>query len=107
MGMVTFIAHDGSSQTLDIPDGTSLMHAAILSGVPDILGECGGAQMCATCHVYVDAPWLALLPAMQAPEDGMLESATSERRTESRLSCQIVMSPALDGIVVRTPPTQT
>jgi 2Fe-2S ferredoxin len=43
---------------------------------------------------------------MQAPEDGMLESATSERRTESRLSCQIVMSPALDGIVVRTPPTQ-
>jgi 2Fe-2S ferredoxin len=62
--------------------------------------------MCATCHVYVDAPWLALLTAMQAPEDGMLESATSERRTESRLSCQIVMSPALDGIVVRTPPTQ-
>ena len=49
---------------------------------------------------------VALLPAMQAPEDGMLESATSERRAESRLSCQIVMSPALDGIVVRTPPTQ-
>jgi 2Fe-2S ferredoxin len=105
MGMVTFIAHDGSSQTLDIPDGTSLMHAAILSGVPDILGECGGSQMCATCHVYVAQDWLAKTGTQSAMEESMLDFAENVE-SNSRLSCQIKISDELDGLIVNLPESQ-
>ena len=104
--MVTYVAHDGTRTQIDIPEGTSLMHAAILSEISGIVGECGGSQMCATCHVHVDEPWLGKLAPMQDPENAMLDTAASERRQDSRLSCQIVMSPELDGIVVRLPEHQ-
>jgi len=108
MGKVTFIADDGTQSLLDeIPDGTSMMHAALLSEVSGIVGECGGSQMCATCHVYVPDAWLARLAPMQDPENAMLDSAVCERKANSRLSCQIVMSPAIDGIVLYLPQRQT
>jgi len=108
MGKVTFIADDGTLSPLeDIPDGTSMMHAALLSEVPGIVGECGGSQMCATCHVYVPDEWLAKLAPMQDPENAMLDSAVCERKANSRLSCQIVMSPKIDGIVLYLPQRQT
>jgi ferredoxin, 2Fe-2S len=107
MGKVTFIASDGTNTLLDdIPDGTSMMHAALLSDISGIVGECGGSQMCATCHVYVPDEWLAKLAPMQDPENAMLDSAACERKHNSRLSCQIVMSPAIDGIVLHMPERQ-
>ena len=106
MPNVTYIAHDGKQTTLDIPLGTSVMQAAVLHGVDGIVAECGGSCMCATCHVYVRDDQLALTPPMQADEDAMLEGTASPRRPNSRLSCQLVVSPEMDGLVVNMPETQ-
>jgi len=106
MPHVTYIAHDGKETVLDIAVGTSVMQAAVFNGVDGIVAECGGSCMCATCHVYVREDMLALTPPMDADEDAMLEGTASERRPNSRLSCQIKVSPALDGLVVRTPKSQ-
>ena len=106
MGSFTFIAHDGSVRRLEVSDGTSLMHAAVANGITGIVAECGGSQMCATCHVYVAPEWLDKLAPMQATEDAMLDSAASERKENSRLSCQILMSSELDGLVVHLPERQ-
>jgi 2Fe-2S ferredoxin len=75
--------------------------------VEGILGECGGQAMCATCHVYVDAKDLENLPEMSDDEDAMLEDTASERKSNSRLSCQIDASDELDGIVVYLPDEQS
>jgi 2Fe-2S ferredoxin len=106
MPRVTYIAHDGKETTLDVPVGTSVMQAAVLHGVDGIVAECGGSCMCATCHVYVRADQLPLTPAMQPDEDAMLDGTVSERRANSRLSCQLVVSPQMDGLIVTMPETQ-
>jgi 2Fe-2S ferredoxin len=103
----TYIQADGSETTIEAPDGTSIMQAAITNGVPGILAECGGAASCATCHVYVDEAWLERLPLMGDDENEMLDCTAAERRPNSRLSCQIELSSDLDGIVVRMPETQS
>jgi 2Fe-2S ferredoxin len=103
---VTYVAADGARTTLDVPDGTSLMMAACDEGLRGIVGECGGNAMCATCHVYVDVPWLAKLAAKSEEEDALLDGTAAERRPNSRLSCQIFASAALDGIVVEMPDRQ-
>jgi 2Fe-2S ferredoxin len=82
------------------------MQAAIAANAPGIEGDCGGLLTCATCHVYVREPWLQQLPPMVADEDNMLDFAAAERRPNSRLSCQIVLTPALDGIELRLPASQ-
>lgn len=100
MPNAVYILPDGSRRTLDLREGQSLMEGAIRNGIGAILGECGGSAMCATCHVYVEtAP--APLPAIGNDEDAMLDETASERRENSRLSCQIRMTGALDGITVR------
>jgi 2Fe-2S ferredoxin len=106
MPTVHLITHEGRQHTLDVPAGTPLMQAATAAGVPGIVGECGGSAMCATCHVYVDEAWLDRLPAPLANEQEMLECTASERRAGSRLSCQLRIEPALDGLVVRLPERQ-
>ena len=106
MGSFTVIAHDGTVRRLDAAEGTSLMQTAVANGVTGIVAECGGAQMCATCHVYVAEEWLDKLEPMLATEDAMLESTACERKANSRLSCQIRMSPERDGLVVRLPERQ-
>lgn len=106
MPTIRFIQPDGSTRELSAPDGTSAMQAAIGAGLSGIVAECGGSAMCATCHVYVDEAWADRLPAPLANELEMLECTASERLPTSRLSCQIKMSAALDGIVLRLPPTQ-
>lgn len=106
MPHVTYIADDGKQTTLDIPVGTSVMQAAVLHGVDGIVAECGGSCMCATCHVYVRDDQLALAPPMQADEDAMLEGTASPRRPNSRLSCQLVVSEQMEGLVVNLPETQ-
>ena len=107
MPRVTYIDIAGNEKTLDIPVGTSVMQAAVLNGVEGIVAECGGSCMCATCHVYVREDQLAMTPPMAEDEDAMLEGTASPRRPNSRLSCQLVVSPEMDGLVVYTPETQT
>jgi 2Fe-2S ferredoxin len=106
MPRVTYIDTAGKETTLDIEVGTSVMQAAVLHGVDGIVAECGGSCMCATCHVYVREDQLAKIPAMGPDEDAMLEGTASERKPNSRLSCQLVVSPEMDGLVVYLPETQ-
>jgi 2Fe-2S ferredoxin len=97
---VTYIQPNGVAKTVDVPAGTTAMEAAVDNDVAGIVAECGGACSCATCHVYVDPAWLDKLPRPEAQEDGMLDCVL-DRRTNSRLSCQIVLKDSLDGLVVR------
>ncbi len=106
MPEVTLIDASGQSRTLQVPDGQSLMQAAVSAGVRGIVGECGGSAMCATCHVYVDEAFADRLPAPLDTELEMLECTASERLPSSRLSCQIKLSAALDGLIVRLPERQ-
>ena len=106
MPKVTWIQPGEGAETFDIPEGRSLMLGAQMSGVEGILGECGGQAMCATCHVYVDASSNVELPPMLEDEDVMLDTTACERRTNSRLSCQITSTPAIDCIVLRLPEEQ-
>jgi 2Fe-2S ferredoxin len=99
MPRVTFIQPDGSRRVVEAAAGTTVMEAAIDNDVAGIVAECGGACSCATCHVYVDPAWADKLPPPDAQEDGML-GCVLERRATSRLSCQLVLKPALDGLVV-------
>ncbi|PVH27407.1 2Fe-2S iron-sulfur cluster-binding protein [Pararhodobacter oceanensis] len=102
MPKATYILPDGSKNTLAVPNGQSLMEAAIHNGLTAILGECGGSLACATCHCFVeDAP--GPLPEISDHEDAMLDMTATDRTEQSRLSCQIIMSDALDGIVLRVP----
>ena len=106
MAKVTYVRADGERRTLDVPAGTSLMNGAVSHQLDGIVGECGGQMMCATCHVYVEPEFLGGLAAPGDDEDAMLDTTACERRPNSRLSCQLVASDALDGIVVHTPETQ-
>ena len=107
MASVTYIQHGGESQTVDVPVGENVMHGAVYNGVEGIVGECGGGLACATCHCYVDEAWTAKVggPASQDETD-MLESTSAEVTPASRLSCQIIVGPELDGLVVHLPETQ-
>ena len=103
---VILIDAGGLSRTLQVPEGQSLMQAAVSAGVRGIVGECGGSAMCATCHVYVDEAFADQLLAPLETELEMLECTVSERLPNSRLGCQIKLSAALDGLVVRLPERQ-
>lgn len=107
MPLVTYIDASGTRTQIDVPINDSVMEGAIANGVDGIVAECGGSAMCATCHVYVEEAFLDLLPPVGEVEDSMLDLTASERRGNSRLSCQIRMSQALDGLVVHTPDSQT
>jgi len=102
---VTFIDAQGASRAIDAPAGLSIADAALLRGVPGIEADCGGNCACATCHVYLDEQWAARVPPIEELEEMMLDHAI-ERRATSRLSCQIRLSDALDGIVIHTPARQ-
>ena len=80
--------------------GSTVMEAAVDNNVPGIVAECGGACACATCHAYIEAPWADRLPPMSDMEDAMLDAAV-ERRSSSRLTCQLEISADLDGLVVQ------
>jgi 2Fe-2S ferredoxin len=106
MTQIHLIQPDGQAVSLDGEDGKSVMQLAVGAGVHGIVGECGGSAMCATCHVYVDEAWAARLPEPLAPELEMLECTAAERKPTSRLSCQIKLAPALEGLTVRLPERQ-
>jgi len=106
--MVTAVltAHDGAVHRIEGDDGEPLMRAALRHGVEGIVAECGGECACATCHVYVGARWLALLPSPDAVESDLLDFVAAERKTNSRLSCQIKLGTHLEGIEVTIPERQ-
>jgi ferredoxin, 2Fe-2S len=107
MTTITFIHPDHRSECVEAEDGVSLMLAALTHGVDGIVAECGGNAMCATCHVYVDDAWVGRLDPVSDDEDALLDGTASERLPNSRLSCQIKLSPALEGLVVRIPQRQS
>ena len=107
MPQVTYIGFDGSSATVDVPVGENVMRGALYNGIDGIAGECGGAPSCATCHVYIPAEWADKVGGpVNDTEAELLEAAACEARPSSRLSCQIVMTDALDGLVVEMPESQ-
>lgn len=103
---IRFIHADQSTQDIDAGPGQSLMKAAVDAGVKGIEADCGGTLTCATCHVMIDAPWSALLTPPVPDERDMLDFAASPVEGGSRLSCQVPLTPDLDGLVVRLPSTQ-
>lgn len=105
MAKITFIQPDGASQEVTAEPGMTVMEAAKINNVPGIEAECGGACACATCHVYVDPAWTSKTGKPATVEEDMLDFAF-DVRPESRLSCQIKVTPDLDGLVVRVPAKQ-
>ena len=107
MTSITFIHPDGRSERIEADGAESAMLAATSHDVDGILAECGGNAMCATCHVYVDESWVGRLPPVTGDEDALLDGTAAERLPNSRLSCQIKLTPELDGLVLRLPERQT
>ncbi|NNF41219.1 MAG: 2Fe-2S iron-sulfur cluster binding domain-containing protein [Woeseiaceae bacterium] len=99
MPKITYITTDGVRHDVDVDNGYSVMEGAINNNIEGIVAECGGACACATCHAYIDAAWLDKMPEMDDMEDSMLDAAF-ERKSGSRLTCQIEVSDELDGLVV-------
>lgn len=106
MPTIVFVDATGKETRVDAKPGASAMIAALGSGVEPLEAECGGACMCATCHVYVDEAWVDKLPKIQVMEEDMLADTACERRANSRLSCQIEVSEDLDGLVLHLPEAQ-
>jgi 2Fe-2S ferredoxin len=107
MAKIRFHHSNGNTDVLEVPDGTSLMRAAVSNGVDGIIGECGGQAMCATCHVLVHDEYLGHLPSISEDEDEMLDCTATERDSErSRLGCQIEAGGQLDEIAVDLPESQ-
>ena len=107
MPQVTYIEPDGRVRTLQVDAGSSVMRAAVDAGIDGIEAQCGGNCACATCHCYVQDPWLDKLPPPSDDEALMLSNVAAERRPNSRLSCQLVVEPALDGLTVELPERQS
>lgn len=106
MTKVTFVEAGGASHDVEVNDGWTLMQAATRNGLEGIVAECGGSAICGTCHVYVSESFLDRLPIPSAAENELLDFTAAERRPNSRLSCQIVVTPALEGMVLQLPDTQ-
>lgn len=107
MPSITYLGTDGTRRVVSVPIGTSVMRAAIENKVNGIEAQCGGALSCATCHIYVDPHWVAKMPEPDATESAMLAFVVAEQRPASRLSCQIKMTEALDGLLVVIPDRQS
>jgi ferredoxin, 2Fe-2S len=105
MPKITFIRPDGSQQVLTGTPGQSVMQLATAHGIPEIEADCGGACACATCHVIVDASWADRLPPQGTMEADMIEFAADVTPT-SRLSCQLNITEAFDGLILHLPVRQ-
>jgi len=106
MPKITYIEHNGKSHTLNVENGLTVMEGAVQNNISGIDADCGGGCACATCHVYVDEKWLNKLPKKEPSEQDMLDLAF-EPSLFSRLSCQIIISDELDGMVVKMPSKQS
>ena len=105
MPKITYIEHNGTEHTVDVASGLSVMEGAVNNNIPGIDADCGGACACSTCHVYVDPAWVAKLPEREDMEEDMLDFAF-EPNERSRLTCQVKVTPEMDGLVVQMPEKQ-
>ena len=105
MPKITYIEHDGKTDSIEVASGLSVMEGAVQNNIPGIDADCGGSMACATCHVYVKEEWFNKLPKKEDGEEDMLDMAF-EPKKNSRLSCQLMVSDQIDGLVVNLPEKQ-
>ena len=105
MAKITYVEHNGKSHTIDVKNGLTVMEGAVQNDIPGIDADCGGSMACATCHVYVKEEWFNKLPKKEDGEEDMLDMAFEPKKI-SRLSCQILVSDELDGLIVNLPEKQ-
>ncbi|MCZ6655983.1 MAG: 2Fe-2S iron-sulfur cluster-binding protein [Gammaproteobacteria bacterium] len=105
MTTITYIEHDGTEHVVEAENDSSVMRGAVDNGIPGIDADCGGECSCATCHVIVTSNWMEVVGRPNDTEESMLD-LNPEREPNSRLSCQIVVSDALDGLIVNLPEFQ-
>ena len=105
MPKINYIEHGGKKHTIEVANGLTVMEGAIQNNIPGIDADCGGGMACATCHVYVKEEWFNKLPKKEDGEEDMLDMAF-EPKTNSRLSCQLMVSEQIDGLVVNLPEKQ-
>ena len=105
MAKITYVEHNGKTHTVEVSSGLSVMEGAIQNNIPGIDADCGGSMACATCHVYVKEEWFNKLPSKEDGEEDMLDMAF-EPKKNSRLSCQLIVTDQLEGLVVNLPEKQ-
>lgn len=105
MVRINYVTPAGDTIAVDAENGETVMEAAVRNGVDGIVAACGGCLSCATCHCYIEEPWLSKMEPQSETESDMLDYA-SHVESNSRLTCQIKVSDNLDGMTVRTPPSQ-
>ena len=106
MPKIIYIDNSGNKKIVEVENGLSVMEGAIQNDIPGIDADCGGSMACATCHVYVEEKWFDKLPKLEDAEGDMIDMA-SEPKKNSRLSCQLIVSNELDGLIVTTPEKQS
>ncbi|UWR15491.1 2Fe-2S iron-sulfur cluster-binding protein [Sulfitobacter sp. M368] len=106
MVKITYVEFTGQEHVVDVPVGNTVMEGARDNNIPGIEADCGGACACSTCHVYVDTPWIDKLPPRDEMEDDMLDFAYELDSERSRLTCQLKVSDALEGLKVFMPEKQ-
>tara|TARA_B100002052_G_C15470416_1_gene414006 strand:+ start:184 stop:504 length:321 start_codon:yes stop_codon:yes gene_type:complete len=106
MPKITYQDQKGNSKTIEVENGLSVMEGAVQNDIPGIDADCGGSMACATCHVYVEESWFSKLPKAEDAEVDMIDMA-HEPKKNSRLSCQLIVSENLDGLIVTTPAKQS
>ncbi|MDF1691836.1 MAG: 2Fe-2S iron-sulfur cluster-binding protein [Zhongshania sp.] len=105
MPLIIYKSHDGNTQEVHAETGTSIMQAAVDNGIDGILGECGGCCSCATCHCYIDPAWVSKVSPADSTETDMLDCVLEPQET-SRLSCQVIITDEMDGIIIAMPESQ-
>ena len=106
MAKITYKDHQGNSKTIEVEKGLTVMEGAIQNEITGIDADCGGSMACATCHVYVEENWLDKLPKAEEAGVDMIDMAF-EPKKNSRLSCQLIVSDELNGLIVTTPEKQS
>jgi 2Fe-2S ferredoxin len=105
MPKITYVLTNKESETIEVPNGLTIMEGAVQNNIPGIDADCGGGMACATCHVYVQDEWFDKLPKKEDGEEDMLDMAF-EPKKNSRLSCQLIITDELDGLTVSIPSKQ-
>ena len=105
MAKITYIEHTNKEHIVEVPNNISVMDGAVQNNIPGIDADCGGSMACATCHVYVDEKWFNKLEKKDEGEEDMLDMAYQPGKF-SRLSCQLLVSNKLDGLIVKMPSKQ-
>jgi len=105
MAKITYIEHTNKKHIVEVSNNMSVMEGAVQNNIPGIDADCGGSMACATCHVYVDEKWFNKLEKKDEGEEDMLVMAYQPNKF-SRLSCQLLVSDKLDGLIVKMPSKQ-